>query len=589
MNVRSMRMAFWYYLNILSKDRIRFLRVNSIQAVIALCNLAFPVVLALLVAVLSRVVDGATSTQGLPNFLVSQINKFEPREAAIMFLGGLFVIEVVRNFLQLTLQTELDAQAIGVYKTISLAALKSYLEQGYLSRIRHSSHQLQGILTQLLFAAKGLQTGLVGRVIPITIEAIIALIVVVWLFGLPYLLMFGGLLATFVCFSFFFSKKTDRAQKDFQSSFGRAAAAQGDALALHDQIVSFGGTRRALADVSEDIQLLHDTQLRALYSQRRFSSTQSLTVYAFAYAMLGLLVAQIFSGTANVAALILLTTYIFQFTAPLNTIGFFIRDSVRHLTVIDEVLVRFMAVDQVTRPQATSRQLTRSTSEPSVHCGNIVYRSKDGLFSLSIEQLDVRGAKDVAVVGPNGSGKSTFARLLAGHISAQDGEILINGASLVGAGDLSSIARYVPQSGQLFRKSGLYNLTFPLTADSVNRNILRDILIDLDAKDELIDKILRDDEVASQLSGGEVQKILLARAILNPAPIMILDESTSDLDVISSSRVRDVFRRRCSNSLILYITHSESFAQSCDEIIEFEDGRLSQHRQVKRHSHLLKR
>src|SRR5690606_17786223 len=311
-------------------------------------------------------------------------------------------------------------------------------------------------------------------------------------------------------------KKTDESQRQYQKTFSESLAVLGDAIQHHEQIVAFGGVERSLDDTRVELETLHSGLLNTIRRLKRFFAFQSVTIYTITYVIIGYVAYEILFHDMAVAALVLLTTYLFQFSAPLHTIGFFIRDGIRNLQVFAEVAERFgpLEVDDPAK--------TRTYAAPISAPGSLVL--KDVSFSfpsvdhaenqqvhnclLNGVDLVLEPGLHVALVGANGTGKSTLARIIGGQIKPDTGTVEVAGVDLYQTPLLerADLVRYVPQSGRLFALSALENLVFPRRPESVDQERVKKILNDID---EQIVGRLGDDFASERLSetfsGGEAQ------------------------------------------------------------------------------------
>ena len=580
--------AFATYCHFLVASKWRFLSALGMQVGIIICNIGFPVLLAGLIGVLT---GAATETADNEHQFIAMLRLMAPEQYSLpvvvsAILLSMYLVDMLRNYLQISIQSVFDAQAGEVYKGVTSRAIEAHLRKPYLERIKQNPAQLQGLLTRSFYAAMGLQTGLVGRVIPTLIEAVLAFGVMLWLFGGEYVFLFLLLILAFVGYSVSFSKKTDESQGEYQKAFSESLAVLGDTIQHHEQIVAFGGVERSLDDTRVELEKLHSGLLNKIRRLKLFFAFQSLTIYTIAYAIIGYIAYEVLVRDLAVAALVLLTTYLFQFSAPLNTIGFFIRDGVRNLQVFAEIAERFGPI-RVQGPHGKTHNRVALISTP----GSLVL--KDVSFSFpSVEKdgdqqahkpllyginLVIEPGLHVALVGANGMGKSTLARIIGGQIKPETGTVKVAGVDLYRTPmfERSNLVRYVPQSGRLFAFSALENLVFPRRPESFDQERVKEIIQDID---ERLVKRLGDDFASERqsetFSGGEAQKILLARTLLNPAPVLVLDEAASDMDHVSEDKLRDVIRKWCPTATVIFVTHNREFASRCDSILEIEDGLL---------------
>lgn len=202
--------------------------------------------------------------------------------------------------------------------------------------------------------------------------------------------------------------------------------------------------------------------------------------------------------------------------------------------------------------------------------------------SVSNVSVDFKRGELVAIVGKNGSGKSTFVKLLSGLYSPSEGEIFYDGKS----NRVLELDFYQKNISVLFQDFVKYELSLRENIGLSNLNKLTDEGIKRCMETIGLDFLKQDGDYnltqrlgtwfndSRQLSGGQWQKIALARTFFKNASIYILDEASSALDPISEKEVFDDFIYRSANSISLFVSHSLSAAKKADRIIVMKDGRI---------------
>ena len=198
--------------------------------------------------------------------------------------------------------------------------------------------------------------------------------------------------------------------------------------------------------------------------------------------------------------------------------------------------------------------------------------------------LKIRKGERLAVVGRNGSGKTTFIKLLCRLYDADRGEILVNGVNIkaLSAECCRKLFSVVFQDFKLFSLSVSDNLTAGEAPDSV---YLKQCLAEADALERItrMEKqentvLYKDiDKNGVEVSGGEAQKIALARALYKNAPVVVLDEPTAALDPVAEHRIYQQFNNFVEGKTAIYISHRLSSCRFCDTIAVFKQGELVEH------------
>lgn len=206
-----------------------------------------------------------------------------------------------------------------------------------------------------------------------------------------------------------------------------------------------------------------------------------------------------------------------------------------------------------------------------------------GIWALRHVNMKFRVGKRLAIVGENGSGKTTFIKLLCRLYDPQEGQILLNGIDIrkYNYRDYMDIFSVVFQDFQLICQPLGANVAGSVEYD---RDRARKALMDAGFGDRLatmekgLDTMLYKDlsEEGVDVSGGEAQKIAIARALFKDAPFIILDEPTAALDPIAEAEIYSKFNDITGDRTAIYISHRLSSCKFCDEIAVFHEGAIIQ-------------
>jgi len=191
---------------------------------------------------------------------------------------------------------------------------------------------------------------------------------------------------------------------------------------------------------------------------------------------------------------------------------------------------------------------------------------------LNIEKLDLKSGKIYGIIGPNGAGKSTLLKIISGLEDPTEGEISINGEKLDNV-KMKHIT-YSNQKPYLYRTTVFNNVSYPLQFRKINKENINSIVNDI--LHEFKIEHIKDNQAGS-LSGGETQKVALARALVFNPKCVLLDEPTANIDpdYIELIERAVLDRNKKNHSTVLIITHNISQARRiCDEIIFLHNGEV---------------
>ena len=234
--------------------------------------------------------------------------------------------------------------------------------------------------------------------------------------------------------------------------------------------------------------------------------------------------------------------------------------------------------DATPLPDSETPQRAKS-SDICLH--NVSFRY-DGAEKDAVSHIDltIGEGKTVALVGPSGSGKTTIARLIPRFWDVREGSVSIGGTDVrqMDKAELMHSVSFVFQNTRLFKTSILENVRYgtpEATLDEVNR------AIDLSQSREIIDRLPQGlntiiGSEGTYLSGGEQQRIVLARAILKDAPIVVLDEATAFADPENEHLIREALAHLTHGKTVLMIAHRLTTVQDTDSIVVVANGRIAE-------------
>ncbi|MCR5651035.1 MAG: ABC transporter ATP-binding protein/permease [Lachnospiraceae bacterium] len=248
------------------------------------------------------------------------------------------------------------------------------------------------------------------------------------------------------------------------------------------------------------------------------------------------------------------------------------------MTLVD-ALKRVESVMEI-EPLADNKN-GKSPADHSIELRNVTYRYKDATRD-AVKNVSVKIApgEHVALVGPSGSGKTTLAELLVRFFDVTEGEILIGGVNVkdIPSAELMKLVSFVFQDSRLIRKSILENVR--MSKPDASETEVLDALKKAQCMD-IIEKLPNGintviGEKGTYLSGGEQQRITIARAYLKDAPILILDEATAFADPDNESRVQAAFEELSKGRTLIMIAHRLSTVMNADRIFVMDDGQCTE-------------
>jgi ABC-type transport system involved in Fe-S cluster assembly fused permease/ATPase subunit len=282
-------------------------------------------------------------------------------------------------------------------------------------------------------------------------------------------------------------------------------------------------------------------------------------------------------GTHTIGDFVFVNAMLMQLSVPLNFIGFIYREIRQALTDIEQMF-DLLGIKQEITDHEDAKPLVISNG--TVTFDNVHFAYDANRPILKGVSFEVPAGKTVAIVGPSGAGKSTISRLLFRFYDVQSGSVKIDGQDVrdVTQSSLRSAIGMVPQDTVLFNDTIAYNVRYGRTGAS-EEDVRR--AADLAQIGSFIERLpdgyqTMVGERGLKLSGGEKQRVAIARTILKAPPILMLDEATSALDTQTEQEIQSALDLVSRGRTTLVIAHRLSTVISADEIIVLQDGQIAE-------------
>jgi ATP-binding cassette subfamily B protein len=332
------------------------------------------------------------------------------------------------------------------------------------------------------------------------------------------------------------------------------------------------------------------------YEDAALKTAYSLAFLNFGQAILitfGLIIVMVMAaigvqnGILNVGDFVMVNAYMIQITMPLNFLGTIYREIRQALVDMGEM---FNLLDQrkeiVDGPDARPINVIKG----NVKFSNVQFNYDKKRPILNDLNIDIGGGQKIAIVGSSGSGKSTIGRLLFRFYDVSGGFISIDGQDVrnVTQSSLHNVIGVVPQDTVLFNDSIFYNIAYGKDDATLEE-------VENAAKSAQIHEFVKSlpdgyettvGERGLKLSGGEKQRVGIARTVLKDPPILLLDEATSALDSETEHEVRDALERAGRGRTVISIAHRLSSISDAEKIVVLEEGYIVE---MGRHNELLKK
>ena len=358
---------------------------------------------------------------------------------------------------------------------------------------------------------------------------------------------------------------------------GKALHRAVDSLLNYETVKYFGAEDREEARYAQTARSYAEAAIRSENSLAALNIAQALITNLLMAGAMAFTVWGWSQGRLTVGDLIFVQTYLTQLFRPLDMLGMVYRTIRQGLVDMGEMFrMMDMPVEVTDRPGAPALMVNKA----SIAFDNVVFGYESDRNILNGLSFEVPAGSHVAIVGPSGAGKSTIARLLFRFYDPQAGRILIDGQdiSMVTQQSLRTAIGIVPQDSVLFNDTIGYNIGYGAALASLEtiRQAARGAAIL-----PLIEKLPQglDTEVGERglkLSGGEKQRVAIARTLVKDPPILLLDEATSALDTRTEQEILTTLRRISQHRTTIAIAHRLSTIADADRILVLDHGKLAE-------------
>ena len=350
-----------------------------------------------------------------------------------------------------------------------------------------------------------------------------------------------------------------------------------DSLLNYETVKYFGAEHREQERYAQATRAYADAAVKSENSLGMLNMAQAVIVNLLMAGAMGYTVWGWSRGTLTVGDLVFVNTYLVQLFRPLDMLGTVYRTIRQGLIDMAEM---FHLMDTQVEVQDAPGAPALAVKHPTVVFDNVHFGYEPDRKILHGLSFEVAAGSHIAIVGPSGAGKSTIARLLFRFYDPQSGRILIDGQDIktVTQASLRAVIGIVPQDSVLFNETIGYNIAYGRDGASQG---------DVEAATRaaalmpLIDRLPQgfNTEVGERglkLSGGEKQRVAIARTIIKDPPILLLDEATSALDTRTEQDVLATLHKVSEDRTSLSIAHRLSTVSDADSILVLQDGSLAE-------------
>lgn len=537
------------------------------------------VVLAMLVLVLGKLVS--VGTPFLYKGAVDALAGDSPSAAWMLGAGtvGLTVAYGMARLMTVGFQEARDAIFARVsQRALRQLALETFTHIHRLSLRYHIGRKTGGLSRIIERGVKGvafLLRFLLFSIAPLMLELLLVAIIFYTVFDVRYLAVVIGTIALYVQFTFKVTEWRVRIRRQMNDQDTDANQKAIDSLLNFETVKYFGAEQREADRYDAAMAGYEAAAVKTSYSLAALNFGQAFLISAGLVAVMVMAAMGVSAGELTVGDFVMVNAYMIQITMPLNFLGTVYREIRQSLVDMGEMFDLLEQPAEVSdRPGARPLQMRGGR----VQLRDVVFGYDPARPILKGVSIDVPPGGKVALVGPSGSGKSTIGRLLFRFYDVTGGAVLIDGQDLrdVTQDSLHAAIGVVPQDTVLFNDSILYNIAYGRPdatraeiEDAARGARIHDFIVSLpQGYDTAVG------ERGLKLSGGEKQRVGIARTLLKNPPILLLDEATSALDSETEARIQSELTAISRGRTVLTIAHRLSTIVDADEIVVLENGQV---------------
>ncbi|MDC0867784.1 ABC transporter ATP-binding protein/permease [Paracoccaceae bacterium] len=531
-------------------------------------------IVSMLLLVLAKLISAGT-----PFLYGYTVDSLVSPDASLFVIGaiGLIVAYGLARVLSNGFQQLRDVVFAPVaQRALRSLALETFQHIHNLSMRYHITRRTGGLSRIIERGVKGVEfllRYLVFSIGPLALELVLLSVFLLWKLDLWYVLVLFGTIAVYVWFTFKVTEYRVKLRREMNEQDTDAAQKAIDSLLNFETVKYFGAEAREAKRYDAAMAGYEAAALKTSYSLAALNFGQALLITAGLTIVMVMAGLQVRAGALTVGDFVMVNAVMIQITMPLNFLGTVYREIRQALVDMGQMFDLLEQPKEITtKPGAPDLKVTGG----SISLRNIAFSYEAARQILRDVSLDIPAGQTVAIVGSSGSGKSTIGRLLFRFYDVTGGALSIDNQDVrdVTQSSLQNAIGVVPQDTVLFNDTILYNIAYG--RDGASRadveQAARDAQIHafIQSLPEGYDTVVG--ERGLKLSGGEKQRVGIARTLLKNPPILLLDEATSALDSETEHEIQGALAQAGLGRTVIVIAHRLSTVAEADMIVVLENG-----------------
>ncbi len=495
------------------------------------------------------------------------------------------VILVVAYNLTRVLQVGLNQLRDALFASVGQHAVrqlayKTFVHMHRLSLRFHLERRTGGLSRIIERGTKGIETIVrftILNTVPTLLEFLLTAIIFWVTYGFSYVAITGVTVCAYVWFTVRASDWRTAIRRSMNDSDTDANTKAIDSL-LNFETVKYFGNEEMEAQRFDASMARYEKSATQVWTSLGWLNFGQGVIFGIGMAVMMVMSAlAVQRGEQTIGDFVFVNALLMQLSVPLNFIGFVYREIRQGLTDIEQMF-DLLEIETEVEDRTGARPLDVAEGAVTFQDVHFAYDAERPI--LKGISFEVPAGKTVAIVGPSGAGKSTISRLLYRFYDIQEGRIAIDGQDIrdVTQKSLRAAIGMVPQDTVLFNDSIAYNIRYGRPSASEEEMATAAEIAQIGSFIERLPDgyATMVGERGLKLSGGEKQRVAIARTILKAPPILILDEATSALDTTTEHEIQTALDLVSKNRTTLVIAHRLSTVINADEIIVLRDGQIAE-------------
>jgi len=541
------------------------------------------------VAALSFMVGAKLANVGVPVLLKHLIDAMTPNLSQPQTLLVVPVaLLVVYGVLRLSVSAFTELRELVFAKATQGAArqiaLETFQHLHSLSLRFHLERQTGGMTRDIERGVRGIESLIsysLYSIVPTLIEVVLVLAILGWTFDVWFALITLAALVIYIFFTVYVTEWRTQFRREANEFDSAAHTKAVDSLLNYETVKYFNNEGFEAQRYDRSLDQLRRARLKAQTSLSLLNTGQQLIIAVALIAMLWRATQGVVEGRMTLGDLVMVNAFMIQLYIPLNFLGMIYREIKQSLTDLDRMF-RLLEKEREVDDQVGALDLQLAES-PTVRFENVRFAYEADRPILQGLSFEIPAGKTVAVVGSSGAGKSTLARLMYRFYDVPNDQAL-NGRITIDGHDIRSVTQsslrraigIVPQDTVLFNDTVAYNIAYgrPGATQAEVEEAARQARIHDFIAATPKGYLTMVGERGLKLSGGEKQRVAIARTLLKDPPILIFDEATSALDSANERAIQAELQSVAHNKTTLVIAHRLSTVVDAHEILVLDAGQV---------------